>query len=245
VTETTETAEIETVPRPVVGILGGMGPLATADFYAKLIAATPASRDQGHLPVVMWADPTVPDRTGGLEGGADPTPWLVRGGRNLAAMGATMIAMPCNTAHAYLPRVQPQVSVPFLHMIGETAAEAATRYPGVERVGLLATVGTVRTGIYAEWFAKHHIEMIAPDEAHQAQVMVAIHRVKAGDAGPEATALVVAAAEYLVAHGAAALIAGCTELPLIFRDGDAAVPVLDPTHILAQAAVRRAGQKPN
>ena len=237
--------ETETVPGPVIGILGGMGPLATADFYAKLIAATPATRDQEHLPVVMWADPTVPDRTEGLGEGRDPTPWLVRGGRNLAAMGASFIAMPCNTAHAYLSRVQSQVPVPFLHMIEETAAAVEMRYPAVERVGLLATTGTIRLGMYVEWFATHHIEVVTPDDAMQAQVMTAIRRVKAGDAGPEATALVAEVAEWLVAHGAAVLVAGCTELPLIFREGDAAVPILDPTRLLAEAAVRRAGRKPN
>lgn len=237
-----DTAEIEMVPGPVVGILGGMGPLATADFYAKLIAATPATRDQEHIPVVMWADPTVPDRSAGLDGGPDPTPWLVRGGRNLAAMGATFIAMPCNSAHAYLPRLQPAVPIPFLHMMGETAAAVAMGYGNVERVGLLATVGTVRAGLYAAAFAAHNVAVIAPDEARQAHVTAAIARVKAGDTGPEATALVAAAAAWLVDAGAAVLLTGCTELPLIFRDGDAVVPVLDPTHALAEATVRRAGR---
>lgn len=234
--------EVETVPGPVVGILGGMGPLATADFYAKLIAATPATRDQEHIPVVMWADPTVPDRSEGLAGGPDPTPWLVRGGRNLAAMGASFIAMPCNSAHAYLPRLRPEVPIPFLHMMDEAARAVATRHGGVWRVGLLATTGTVRAGLYAEAFAAHGITVVTPDEARQARVTEAIARVKAGDTGPEATARVAEAAAHLIAAGAAVLLTGCTELPLIFHDGDATVPVLDPTHVLAQAAVRRAGR---
>ena len=104
------------VDEPIVGILGGMGPLATADFYTKLILATPATRDQEHLRVVMWADPTVPDRSVGILGdGPDATPWLVRGGQMLAAMGAAFIAMPCNTAHAYLPRATGGADSLFAH----------------------------------------------------------------------------------------------------------------------------------
>src|SRR5436305_14021021 len=99
--------------RPIAGILGGMGPAATADLYQKIIAATPATRDQEHIPVVIWADPTVPDRTPAvLDGGEDPTPWLLRGAERLVAMGAAFIAVPCNTAHAFFPRIAPQISLP-------------------------------------------------------------------------------------------------------------------------------------
>jgi len=256
VTEHTEHgAAIDTViDEPIVGILGGMGPLATADFYMKLIASTPATRDQEHLRVVMWADPTVPDRSTGLLGnGADATPWLVRGGQMLAAMGASFIAMPCNTAHAYLPRVQPQVAIPFLHMMDEAATAVEIRYPLVERVGLLATTATIERGLYAEWFARHHIEVAVPDAARQALVMEAIAAVKAGDSmgdstarsrGAAATAQVREAADYLVTHRAELLVLGCTELPLIFRERDAPIRVLDPTQILAEAVVRKAGRVP-
>ncbi len=227
--------------RPIVGILGGMGPAATADLYAKIIAATPAARDQDHLHLVIWADPTVPDRTEALlDGGEDPTPWLLNGARKLADMGASFIAVPCNTAHAFLPRIAPEVPVPFLHMMEEVAATVEIQFPLVERVGLLATTGTVSIGLYQEAFARHHIEVAVPDEANQRQVMAAIHRVKAGDIGAEVTALVRAAADYLIGQGAELLVTGCTELPLVFRDGDARVPVLDPTAVLAAAIVRRA-----
>lgn len=225
---------------PIVGILGGMGPLATADFYTKLIAATPATRDQEHVRVAIWADPTVPVR-GGDE---DAAPALVRGGQILVAMGAAFIAMPCNSAHIYLPRVQPEIPIPFLHMMDEAASAIELRFPLVERVGLLATTPTVESGLYQEWFARHHIEVAVPDDTHQARVMQAIYQVKAGNTGADATALVQEAATYLVGQRAEILIAGCTELPLIFRDGDAAIPVLDATQTLAEAAVRKAGRVP-
>jgi aspartate racemase len=227
--------------RLIAGILGGMGPAATADLYQKIIAATPATRDQEHIPVVIWADPTVPDRTAALlDGGEDPTPWLLRGAIKLAAMGASFIAVPCNTAHAFFPRIVPHIAVPFLHMMEETASAVEVAHPTVERVGLLATTGTITVGLYQEAFARHHIEIAVPDEANQRMVMDAIHRVKGGDTSKDATALVAEAADYLIGQRAELLITGCTELPLIFTGVDASVPVIDPTDVLAHAVVRRA-----
>lgn len=228
--------------RPIVGILGGMGPAATADLYSKIIAATPAERDQDHLHVVIWADPTVPDRsTALLHGGEDPTPWLRRGAEMLVAMGASFIAVPCNTAHAFLPRIADAIPVPFLHMMEETATAIEVAHPMIERVGLLATSGTIAAGLYQEWFARHHIEVAVPDDDLQDRcVMRAIHLVKSGQTARDVTALVGEAAQHLIDHGAEAVITGCTELPLIFKDGDASVPVIDPTTLLAGAIVRRA-----
>jgi aspartate racemase len=232
--------------RPIVGILGGMGPAATADLYAKIIAATPATRDQDHLHVVIWADPTVPDRsTALLHGGEDPTPWLLRGAKQLIAMGASFIAVPCNTAHAFFPAIEGAIAVPLIHMMDETASAVEIAHPSVERVGLLATSGTIASGLYQQWFAKHHIEVIVPNDGLQERVVMgAIHRVKAGNTGRETTDLLLEAATYLVDHGAEAIIAGCTELPLVFKDGDASVPVIDPTQVLAEAVVRRATATP-
>ncbi len=227
---------------PIVGILGGMGPAATADLYTKIIAATPATRDQDHLHIVIWADPTVPDRsTALLHGGEDPTPWLLRGATQLVTMGASLIAVPCNTAHAFFPAIERAIAVPLVHMMDETASAVELAHPSVVRVGLLATTGTIASGLYQQWFVKHHIEVVAPsDDLQERIVMTAIHRVKAGQTGREITELLAEAASYLIEQGAEALIAGCTELPLVFRDGDASVPVIDPTRVLAEAVVRRA-----
>jgi len=228
--------------RPIVGILGGMGPAATADLYTKIIAATPATCDQDHLHVVIWADPTVPDRSRALlQGSADPTPWLLRGATQLVAMGAAFIAVPCNTAHAFFPAIEREITVPLMHMMDETATAVELAHSSIERVGLLATTGTIASGLYQEWFAKHHIEVIVPnDDLQERAVMGAIHRVKAGKIGRDTTDILSEAAVFLVEHGAEALIAGCTELPLVFCDGDASVPVIDPTRVLAEAIVLRA-----
>lgn len=228
--------------RPIIGILGGMGPAATADLYTKLIAATPATRDQEHLHVIIWADPSVPDRTDALlHGGADPMPLLLRGARALAADGADLIAIPCNTAHAFLSALARDVAVPFLDMMEETASFVELHHPTIARVGLLATSGTCQVGLYQEAFARHHVEVVVPPDALQERcVTAAIRRVKMGDSGAGVTALLQEAAAGLVTRGAEAVITGCTELPLVFHDGDAAVPVIDPTAALAAAIVRRA-----
>ncbi|HET7037665.1 MAG TPA: amino acid racemase, partial [Thermomicrobiaceae bacterium] len=111
----------------VIGILGGMGPLATADLYRKIIEVTPARTDQEHLHVIIDADPSIPERTTALlHGGEDPTPKLIAGARRLAAAGVDFIIVPCNTAHAFLPRVEAAVDVPFISMIEETARHVAS-----------------------------------------------------------------------------------------------------------------------
>jgi aspartate racemase len=235
--------------RPVVGILGGMGPAATADFFAKLVAATPARTDQDHLQVLLWSDPLVPDRSDALlDRGPDPTARLLCGVRLLTEGGARLIAVPCNTAHAFLGPADPvgvavrQAGVEIVSMIDETAREVAAIRPRIGRVGLLATTGTVRAGLYQGSLARRDIETIMPTKAEQDRVAAAIRRVKAGlpggAAGAAAADVFAAAGERLVARGARALIAGCTEIPLVYGGARAPVPVVDPGEVLAAAVVR-------
>lgn len=226
----------------IVGILGGMGPLATADLYRKIILATPAARDQDHLHVVIDADPSVPDRTAALRGEApDPTPWLLRGARRLEAVGVAFIVVPCNTAHAFLPAVRPHVAIPILDMIAETAARVHADFPAARRVGVLATRGTVESGLYHRALAAEGLEAITPDAAAQDRLVgAAIAAVKAGDTSAAVGMLVVEAGRGLVAAGAEVLLAACTELPLVLTAANSPAPLLDPTQALAEAAVREA-----
>lgn len=226
----------------IVGILGGMGPLATADLYRKIILATPAARDQDHLHVVIDADPSVPDRTAALRGEApDPTPWLLRGARRLEAVGVAFIVVPCNTAHAFLPTVRPHVAIPILDMIAETAARVHADFPAARRVGVLATRGTVESGLYHRALAAEGLEAITPDAAAQDRLVgAAIAAVKAGDTSAAVGMLVVEAGRGLVAAGAEVLLAACTELPLVLTAANSPAPLLDPTQALAEAAVREA-----
>lgn len=229
----------------IVGILGGMGPLATVDLYHKIILATPASRDQDHLHVVIEADPSVPDRSSFLRGnGPDPLPALTRGARRLADAGVAFIVIPCNTAHAFLPDLRARVAIPILDMVAETAARVRVDCPTARRVGILATEGTIATGLYHAALRAQGLEPLQPDEIGQRLVSAAIAAVKGGDTGPQPGVWLVEASQALIAAGAEVLLAACTELPLVLTPPMVAVPLLDPTQVLAEAAVREARAVP-
>jgi aspartate racemase len=228
--------------RATIGILGGMGPLATSDLYTKIIQATPASSDQEHIPVVIYADPRVPDRTQALTGrGDDPTPWLIHGARQLERMEVDFIVIPCNTAHAFLPDVQPEVRTPILSMIDAAADEIANRYPDAQVVGLLATSGTINSEIYQRALLARGLDTIVPDSSLQRScVMGAINEVKAGRVDRSATDLLVRAGESLVDRGAQVLLAACTEIPVVLQQRHTNVPLVDATGSLAHLAVSTA-----
>lgn len=226
--------------KKTIGIIGGMGPLATADLFEKIVGHTKAACDQEHLHVVIDSNTNIPDRTAALlHGGADPLPELAKSAGRLEKMGADVLIMPCNTAHNYYDGIAAAVSVPVLHMVRLTAQALVER--GVKKAGLLATDGTVRTGIYQKSFAGSGVELLTPDEAGQRAVMEMIYQgVKAGDmafdAQPARQAM-----ERLLAAGAEVLILGCTELPLAVKLYGIALPAVDPTLELALEAIRFAG----
>ncbi|HEY0690725.1 MAG TPA: amino acid racemase [Kribbella sp.] len=236
---TPDAASVKTEPGPspgfTVGILGGMGPAATVDFYAKLVGATPADRDQDHLRVVIWADPTVPDRGAALlEGGTDPTPWLLEGARKLEASGADLIAVPCNQAHAFLPAVAEDIGIPFVSMIEATVQCLRALPQPVTRVALLAATGTLRTGLYRSQLEEAGLELLVPTEPEQEAAMAAFRAVKAGDTGATTENCLTDVALHLVSRGADVLVAGCTEALLALSADRVTVPVIDPAQALAE-----------
>lgn len=216
-----------------------MGPAATAQFYATLIRRTPATSDQEHLRVVIWSDPTVPDRNAAATGrGPDPTPWLLRRARLLQGAGADLIAVPCNAAHAFLPEVRRVVGARILDMVDETVRRVTSRHPDVRRVGLLASDGTLQTELYDRAFAERRIEVRTPDPVDQDRlVMGSIYGIKNGRTGPTVRSNVVSAAEKLVARGAEVIVEACSELPLVLDADDLAVPLVDASEVLADAVV--------
>jgi aspartate racemase len=158
----------------------------------------------------------------------------------LRKAGATVIAIPCNTAHAFVPRIADRVGLPIIHMIDEVARHLVTLEPPVRTAGLLATTGTVRAGLYRQWLGPVGIDILLPDPASQdEEVMAAIRAVKAGERGIAAAEPLRRAATRLVDRGAQAIIAGCTEIPLGLAPGAIPVPLLDPAVVLAQALIRR------
>ena len=222
-------------PSKAIGILGGMGPAATIEFFRRLVAATPAAVDQAHLRILIDNNPHVPDRTDAIFGrGPGPGPALADMARGLAASGADFLTMPCNTGHVFQAAIRNAVSIPFIDMIEETA-----RMIAVKRVGLLATTGTVRAELYRMACDQREIELVVPDDDDQELVMDMIRRVKAGGPGASVCEHAAAIVGRLVDRGAGAVIAGCTEISLIPGDG---MPIewIDALDCLVQASMRMA-----
>jgi aspartate racemase len=219
----------------VIGVLGGMGPAATVEFFRRLVAATPATIDQDHLRIVIDDDPTIPDRTRALlHGGPSPVPALSRVARRLEVAGAEILAMPCNTAHAFLGAIREAVDAQVLDMIEETAAQT-----DAESVGLLATAGTIEARIYHRVFDARGIGLVVPEPDDQQTVGRAIEAVKASRSLVEVEAALVGVVERLEKRGASAVVAGCTEISLLNGTG---MPLrwIDALDCLVEATIREA-----
>lgn len=223
-----------------IGVIGGMGPLATVDMVEKIIHNTRAQSDQEHIRVLVDSNPAIPDRTAAiLYGGDDPFPYLVRSAILLENMGADMLLIACNTAHYYYERLLRFVRTPILHMPEETAKAAAAE--GYGAAGLLATDGTVRAGIYRRAFEKHGVRLVEPDEEGQRAVMSLIYDgIKAGRQEFYVD-VVLRALKRLQDGGAEVFVLGCTELPLAFKQYGIAYASLDPAEVVARRAVELAG----
>ena len=229
------------MPEKIIGILGGMGPEATIDLFYKIIKSTPAEKDQDHLRIIIDNNPKIPDRTTAILGkGEDPLPALQETARNLEKAGADLIIIPCNTAHYFLPSIQESVKIPILNMIEETAKETQRKTPQIKKVGLLASIGTYKMEIYHQHFKKFNIEVISPEEKDKEEVMKVIYAVKAGDLSEEVKRNILKIAQKLIDKGVEAIITGCTEIPLILKEGDVPVPLIDPTKVLAEIAIQEA-----
>ncbi|MFT4954118.1 MAG: aspartate racemase [Brevundimonas sp.] len=210
----------------VLGVLGGMGPAATVAFLEQLQALTPAAGDADHIRVIADINPRVPNRNTEPEAA----------GRELAGMaaalrdaGAQVLAMPCNTAHAHAAAIKEASGLPLIHIIEETARAVHGR--GARRPGVLGT-GAGRM-LHAQ-----RLDAVLLAEADQAAFMDLIGRIKAGDTGAAVRAGMARLAARLVDQGADAVVAGCTEVPLVLGERDLAVPLIDTLQVLAAACVR-------
>ncbi|MEU0564245.1 amino acid racemase [Nonomuraea sp. NPDC005983] len=220
-------------PPRLVGVLGGMGPAATADFYGKLIEETPATGDQSHVPVVIWADPRIPDRSLNLLGlGEDPTPQLQHGIQALKRAGCEVLAVPCNTAHAFVPRLADEAGLELVSIVEVTADALASA--GVTAAGLLATSGTLHSGLYTDALRKREIEAVEPSADEQRQVSAVIAAVKAGAVTAAHRHALAEVAQALTERGAEQVVAACTEIVLALDGSRVPVPVVDPARLLAR-----------
>lgn len=226
--------------KKTLGILGGMGPAATCDLMEEIIALTAAGRDQDHIHVIADVDTNIPDRTAAiLHGGPDPAPEMIRCAARLRAAGADILLMPCNTAHYFYDRVAAAVDIPVLHMPRLTAA--VLRDAGVKRTAVLATDGTVQSGVYGDALAAAGVEAVYPAPEHQDLIMRLIYDGVKGRRIPLAD---IPAGDILAAlreRGAEKFLLACTELPIAFRALGLTEDCLDPTRVLAFEAVHSAG----
>ncbi|WP_312421806.1 aspartate/glutamate racemase family protein [Anaerospora hongkongensis] len=220
-----------------IGIIGGMGAAATCDLFNKIITLTNAKSDQEHIHVVIDCNTNIPDRTKAIIGkGEDPVPEMVRSGIRLQAMGAEALVMPCNTAHYFYDRITPFFDIPLLNMLKLTAQEIKRK--GIAKIGLLATDGTIQAGVYHQVLAEVGIDVAIPSSAGQESVMnVIYHGVKASNWNMDLTGFY-KSLDDLYEQGAEILILGCTELPVAFDRFHIDQPAIDPTLVLAGAAIQ-------
>lgn len=228
--------------KKTIGILGGMGPLATADLFRKIVTMTKADCDGDHIRVYIDSNAAIPDRTEAiLHGGADPVPEMCSALRHLESCGADCIIMPCNTAHYFLPQLQSLTDTPILDMLAITARTCAAAFPG-GRAAVLATRGTLASGLYETALAAAGVRCLLPDEPERDTLMHLIYDVvKASRPMAPETSVWRDLLDGLRAKGADYFILGCTELPVLAEALEAQGPFVDPTRELAAAAIRFCG----
>ena len=236
-----------------LGIVGGVGPSATVDFMNKVIQNTPAKKDQDHIKMIVEQNPQIPDRTANLiHNQTDPTIALFSTCKKLEVAGANAIAIPCNTAHAFVKEIQEHLKVPIVNMITTTAEYILENFGKCTNVGLLATSGTIQSKVYFDVLRLYGLQIVVPDEIHQQDVMESIYGesgVKAGYTDGLCKEQILNGVTYLIESEAQVIILGCTELPLLFpqtkdlKMNNTSVELIDPTLILAKKVVDLA--KPN
>lgn len=235
-----------------IGILGGVGPSATVDFMNKIIKNTSAKKDQDHIKMIVEQNPQIPDRTAHLiHNDIDPTIALFSTCKQLEAEGADVIAIPCNTAHAFVSSIQSYLSIPIINMLSTAAEYIVHTHGDTINVGLLATTGTIESKVYHDVLTHYGLKIIIPDDENQGYVMQSIYGeegVKAGYTAGTCKEYIMKATEDLIALNADVIILGCTELPLLFQDqktilnGAKEIALIDPTLLLAKECVRIAEQ---
>ncbi len=227
-----------------IGIMGGMGPASTVDLMNRIISMTDAYTDQEHIPMIVDSNTRIPDRTLAIMGmGSSPAPQMLASARRLKAAGADFITIACHAAHHFIPEIKGKVDIPFLEMPDETAK--LLKLNGVNKAAILATDGTLRSGMYGKALKRFGILPVYPDEDQQRMVMSLVYDyIKRGvtDARYLPCAEITNIVGDLSSHGAQVLVLASTELPIAFNImGLRSEAFVDPTIVLAKAAIRMAG----
>jgi aspartate racemase len=223
-----------------IGVIGGMGPAATLDFFERILKRTKALRDEDHLRVIIDNNTKIPSRDAASKGeGPSPGAMLAATARGLQNAGADFIVMACNTAHASEAEIRAAISVPFLSMIDETVAAVAELRP--ERVGLLAADPCLRANLYQEAFRKAGLNLVLLPPDSQRTLQELINRIKSGDTGDAVRRSMATLAKKLEAQGAEVIVAGCTEVPIVLSADDLDCELVNSTDVLVEKAIVFAG----
>lgn len=229
----------------IVGIMGGLGPEATADFFSKLIAATPAASDQDHLHILIDNNPKVPNRHLAIRGESPSVgPDLVAMARRLEEAGANFVVMVCNTAHAWTGDIRAALAIPFVSFIEEVTGHIASTYPAGP-VGIMAADGCLEAQLYQDALKAHGFEPVLWDKDKLERFMALVFRIKAGERDDAMGREMAALAEDLASRGANLIISGCTEIPLVLDEADVRVPLISSSDLLVQRTIEYArGTRP-
>lgn len=230
--------------KQAVGVIGGVGPMATVYYMQRVIEMTKAGCDQEHINMLVFNDCDIPDRTAFIteKSPDNPLPVMVEDAKRLEAAGCAFVVIPCNTAHYFYDELERAVEIPVVNIVEETIRYAKARVQDLSCVGIMATTGTIVTGTYQKYAERAGLSFAVPDEDEQDLLMQIIYDgVKAGKPVPRADFDRVA--NHLRAKGAQCLILGCTELSVLKRDLPINDPdVLDSIDVLASETVRRSGK---
>lgn len=226
----------------ILGIIGGMGPEASALLYMKMIKATKVKKDQEHFRIIIDSNPKIPDRTRAILGlGESPVPYIINTAKNLEKMGVEIACIPCMTSHYFFDEIQAGVEMKIMNALEELNSYLKENYKGIRNIGVLATTGTRNTKIFDKYLKD--MSIIYPDDRYQDDyVMEAIYGegtgIKSGVTEGRPVELLKEAGEHLIGKGAQVVILGCTEIGLVLRKDSLSKPSVDPMDVMAEAMVK-------
>lgn len=225
-----------------LGIVGGMGPMATVYFMELIVNMTKATCDSEHLEMLVYNCPAIPDRTEYILGKSEdsPLPKMLEIIEQMKQQGVDYVAIPCMTAHYFYDALS-EAGLPIIHGLRETALEL--KNAGVTKAGLMATDGTISSGIFQGILEEQGIEIVIPDTEHQAKIMSIIYDdIKAGVMPPYKKVKEIKK-YFLNTEGAQAVILGCTELSLLKREYELGEGVIDTLDVLAKKSLQMCGKE--
>lgn len=229
----------------MAGIIGGMGSEASNYFVSLLLKLRLpyVTKDQDHIPYLLFNNPQIPDRSDYMLGKSDTNPLeeMVKTGMALKNAGATFLVMTCNTAHAFAHHIEEEVGLPFVNIVDETVSYVRRVHGEKVTVGVLGTTGTIESQLYQQSFARasEEITVLLPDHDEQSAIMEAIYDIKSSSVNQGNTQVLYDAAHKLFSRGASVIILGCTEIPLALKTEKCRFFRVDPMEILAQKVIER------